>query len=227
MSIMSIERLQKDLAVKGLYTGHIDGIWGDRSETAYRNLLKAAESDLIRPDQKTGSYLPLAWGNKVTGAFKGKVIDICHGLNIADPNWLMACIAFESGETFSASITNGAGSGATGLIQFMPATARGLGTTTEILASMSAYDQLDYVEQYFRPYAGRLNNLGDIYMAILWPAGIGKPDSWILWDSETRPTTYRQNAGLDLDSDGRIIRAEAVAKIREKLNKGLKSPYYG
>lgn len=227
MAIMSIERLQRDLAVKGLYLGRVDGIWGNKSELAYRQLLKSAEADLTQPEVKSDSYLPLAWGNKVTGAFKGKVIDICQELKIPDPNWLMACMAFESGETFSPSITNGAGSGATGLIQFMPSTARALGTDVDTLARMSAYDQLDYVEEYFRPYTGRLNNLGDVYMAILWPAGIGELDSWTLWDSETRPTTYRQNSGLDIDDDGKIVRAEAVAKIREKLNKGLKSPYFG
>jgi len=227
MSVMSIERLQRDLATKGLYTGRIDGIWGNKSEIAYRQLLNAAESDLLRPDGESDSTVPLAWGNKVSPSFKAKVLDICQELRIAGPNWLMACMAFESGETFSPMITNGAGSGATGLIQFMPATARALGTDVGTLSRMSAVDQLDYVEEYFRPYKGRLSNLGDVYMAILWPAGIGKLDSWILWDKESKPTTYRQNAGLDVDDDGKIIRAEAVAKIREKLNKGLKSPYFG
>lgn len=227
MSVMNIERLQRDLAVKGLYLGRIDGIWGNRSELAYRQLLKSADSELLRPDAPSDSYLPLAWGNKVTGAFKGKVIDICRELRIADPNWLMACMAFESGETFSPAVTNGAGSGATGLIQFMPATAQALGTDVKTLASMSAYDQLDYVEEYFRPYKGRLKNIGDVYMAILWPAGIGKVDSWPLWGKDKKPTTYRQNAGLDINDDGVITRAEAVAKIREKLNKGLQSPYFG
>lgn len=41
----------------------------------------------------------------------------------------MAAMAFESGETFSPSIKNAAGSGAVGLIQFMPSTAKALGTS--------------------------------------------------------------------------------------------------
>ena len=41
--------------------------------------------------------------------------------------------------------------GATGLIQFLPSTARGLGTTTDALAGMSSVEQLNYVEKYFDP----------------------------------------------------------------------------
>ena len=48
----------------------------------------------------------------------------------------------------------------------LPATAKSLGTTTERLAQMSAEDQLNYVYKYFKPFDGRLNNLGDVYMAM-------------------------------------------------------------
>ena len=77
---------------------------------------------------------------------------------------------------------------------------------------MKAEDQLNYVFKYFRPYKGKLRNLGDIYMAILWPAGVGQPDSFVLWEKGKRPTTYRQNAGLDVNKDGSITRGEAVLK---------------
>ena len=40
------------------------------------------------------------------------------------------------------------GKRAMGLIQFIPSTAKGLGTSTEALAKMSALQQLDYVEKY-------------------------------------------------------------------------------
>lgn len=145
----------------------------------------------------------LAWGKKVSPEFRKRVFEICDELGM-DPDFLMACMAFESAETFSPSIKNAAGSGATGLIQFMPSTAKGLATTTVSLAMMSAVQQLEYVRKYFLPYRGRLHSLGDVYMAILWPAGIGKADSWALWDKASRPTTYRQNAGLDLNKDGKI-----------------------
>jgi hypothetical protein len=136
-------------------------------------------------------------------------------------DWLMACMAWETGETFSPSVRNGAGSGAIGLIQFMPATARALGTTSEQLALQTAENQLLYVERYFLPYKGRLNTLSDVYMAILWPAAIGKPEKALLWDAATRPTTYRQNAGLDINKDWRITKEEAASKVVKKLRKGL------
>jgi hypothetical protein len=141
-----------------------------------------------------------------------------------NPDWLMACMAWESGESFSPSKKNMAGSGATGLIQFMPTTARALGTTTAALAKMTAEDQLNYVYKYFRPFAGRLNNLGDVYMAILWPKGVGKPDSYVVFDGGI---AYRQNAGLDSNKDGDVTRGECLGKIQDKLAKGLRAQYVG
>lgn len=162
----------------------------------------------------------LAWGAKVSPEFRKRVREVAAKIG-APADDLMAAMAWETGRTFSPSQRNMAGSGATGLIQFMPATARGLGTTTDALARMTAVQQLDYVERYFLPYRGKLRNLGDLYMAILWPAGVGKPDSYVLWDAKTRPTTYRQNAGIDINRDGVITRAEALAKVSGLLAEGL------
>jgi hypothetical protein len=64
----------------------------------------------------------LAWGKKVSKRFRSRVKEVAANLQ-TDPNFLMACMAFESAGTFSSSIKNGAGSGAVGLIQFMPSTA--------------------------------------------------------------------------------------------------------
>ena len=166
----------------------------------------------------------LAWGQKVSAAFRDRLFEICQILGV-EPDYLMACIAFESAETFRPDIRNAAGSGATGLIQFMSSTARGLGTTTDALAAMTAEQQLEWVLAYFLPYRGRLQTLGDVYMAILWPAGIGKPDDWTLWDQASRPTTYRQNAGLDMNKDGRITKAEAAAKVLAKLERGRRPEF--
>ena len=107
------------------------------------------------------------------------------------------------------------------IIQFMPSTAVSLGTTTAKLARMSAEDQLNYVFKYFEPWKGRLRNLGDVYMAILWPLGVGKPDSFVLWEKGKRPTTYRQNAGLDANKDGKITRAECLGKITAMRAEGF------
>ncbi|HWK70053.1 MAG TPA: transglycosylase SLT domain-containing protein [Burkholderiaceae bacterium] len=166
----------------------------------------------------------LAWGNKVSAEFREVVFTICAALGI-EPDYLMACIAWESAETFRPDIKNMAGSGATGLIQFMPKTAVGLGTTVEALARMTAVEQLDYVRMYFKPYQGRLKTLSDVYMAILWPAAIGMPENYILWKKGTHPTTYRQNAGLDLDRDHDIEKQEAAAKVQAKLKRGRRPEY--
>jgi peptidoglycan hydrolase-like protein with peptidoglycan-binding domain len=163
----------------------------------------------------------LAWGKKVSRQFAEKVIDMSASLGI-DPSWLMACMAFESGETFSASVRNNV-SGATGLIQFMPTTARNMGTLIDVLASMTPEKQLDYVAQYFRPYAGRLHSLSDVYMVILWPKAVGHPDSYVLFEGQT--AQYLQNRGLDLNHDGKVTKAEAAAKVQAKLIKGMQPDF--
>ncbi len=109
----------------------------------------------------------------------------------------------------------------------MPSTARGLGTTTAALAKLSPEDQIRYVFEYFKPFKGRLNNLGDVYMAILWPKGVGKPDHYVLFDRSKAPTTFRQNAGLDVNRDGLVTRAECLVKINERLAKGLRPENLG
>lgn len=167
---------------------------------------------ILHPNGLPGATAPLAWGAKVSSEFRDKVRAISMRLGCA-PSDLMTCTAWESGRSFSPSKKNMAGSGATGLIQFMPATAKALGTSTAALAAMTAVQQLDWVEKYFQPYKGKLNTLADLYMAILWPAGVGKPLEYVLWDAATRPTTFRQNAGLDTNRDNRVTKAECAAKL--------------
>lgn len=162
----------------------------------------------------------LAWGAKVSPVFRDRVIWIGEDLKF-DPNNLMAAMAWETGEKFSSRVTNMAGSGATGLIQFMPSTARSLGTTTAKLAAMTAEDQLNFVHKYFKPFRGRLHTLADLYMAILWPNGVGKPESYVLFDRAKQPTAYRQNSGIDMNKDGQVTKAEATAKVHAKLVRGM------
>ena len=163
----------------------------------------------------------LAWGLKVSPTFRDRVFWIESQLGI-DADYQIAAMAFESGETFHANVRNAAGSGAVGLIQFMPSTARSLGTTTEKLAAMTPEDQLNYVYKYFKPYKGRLRTLSDVYMAILWPRGVGKPESYPLFVRGKSPlANYDQNAGLDTNKDGVITKAEAAAKVQAKLLKGM------
>jgi len=127
---------------------------------------------------------------------------------------LLAVMKFETGGTFDPGVKNKAGSGATGLIQFMPSTAKSLGTSTDALAKMSAEDQLDYVEKYFQPYKGRMKDLKDAYMAVLYPKAVGKPEWYPLFRQDQQPTAYSQNAGLDRDKKGMVTVGDAVAAVQ-------------
>jgi hypothetical protein len=172
---------------------------------------------------KTIEPAPICWGAKVSPAFRDSVRRIGARLAI-NPDYLMACMAFESARTFDPAIRNAAGSGAIGLIQFMPSTAAALGTTTEALGAMSACQQMVFVEAYFRPWKNRLRTLADVYMAILWPGAIGKPEGWVLFDEadKAHPKRYLQNRGLDFNRDGKITKAEAASGPELQLDAGLR-----
>jgi hypothetical protein len=166
----------------------------------------------------------LAWGAKVSPFFRATVRSIAFSLGLPSDegaNFLMACMAFESAETFRADIRNAAGSGAVGLIQFMPSTALTLGTTADALAAMRPDDQLHYVWKYFFPHRYVLASLSDVYMAILWPAAIGKSQDYVLWTRDRQPTPYRQNVLLDYDRNNAITKGEAARLVAAKLEKGL------
>jgi hypothetical protein len=163
---------------------------------------------------------PLVFGTLVSKEFKERVCEICSELEI-EPDYLMAAMAFESGESFSASKKNAAGSGAVGLIQFMPDTAASLGTTSEKLSKMTNVEQLDYVLKYFQPLKGKLKTLEDVYMAILYPTAVGKSNDHVLFESGTKK--YSQNSGLDANKDGKITKGEAAACVKQKLISGESS----
>lgn len=172
-----------------------------------------------RPPSPGGQDARIAWGAHVSAAFRQKVIAIAARLEM-DPNHLMAIMAFETGRSFDPSETNRAGSGATGLIQFMPATARALGTSTAALSRMSAIDQLDFVEAYLAPYAGQMKDLASAYMAVLYPRAIDKASGHVLFRKGSK--AYKLNRGLDADGNGQVTKAEASAKVAALLAEGLR-----
>ncbi len=163
---------------------------------------------------------PLCWGARVSQPFRDRLYRLCAELDWSEKHasWLMACMAFETGRTFSPSIKN-PGSSATGLIQFMDATARGLGTSTAALAKLTAVGQLNWVERYFMTNAHRITSLEDMYMAILWPKAIGKSLDYVLWAKGT--PAFAANRGLDLDKNGAVTKREASAKVRMLYAEGM------
>jgi uncharacterized protein (DUF2345 family) len=158
--------------------------------------------------------MPADWTKDL--AFYKKVKEVATALNCSHID-LLCCMAFETGRTFNPALRNSIG--ATGLIQFIRPTAIGLGTTTDYLATLTRVQQMDWVLKYFK--AGPIRKLSkvtleDLYMAIIWPAAVGKPDSYILFSEPSK--SYEQNKGLDKNKDGNITKEEAASKVRDQLN---------
>lgn len=203
-----------------------DALVASVEEVTSGEIVVTATTDTAVAAPEHVTHGPLIWGAKVSQTFRDRVWWISDKFTEAqgqffDPDKLMACMAFESGESFSPSKKNAAGSGATGLIQFMPNTAKGLGTTTAALAKMTAEDQLNFVYKYFKDVMkarGPIVSLEDMYMAILLPSAVGKPDSHVLFSSGV---AYRQNSGLDLNKDGKVTKFEAAKLVRDKFERGL------
>ena len=180
----------------------------------------AIYEDFINTQSSYQHYdMQIAWGGhpKVSKEFKQKVIDISQKLKIK-PDYLIACIAFESAETFSPSVRN-PNSSAVGLIQFLESTAKDLGTSTKELAQMTALEQLDYVEKYFKSYSGKLTSVEDVYMVIFYPQAVGKSKEYVI--STKGNNVYNQNVKLDTNKDGILTKGEARLAIRGSLKKGL------
>lgn len=117
-----------------------------------------------------------------------------------DPNHLIAIMKQESRLNPQAVNKD---TQATGLIQFMPNVAQELGTSTRALYRMSASQQMQWVEKYFRMRRIRPGmGLGDLYLAVFYPAAVGKSDNHVV--SRAGKAIYRQNSGLDRNKDGII-----------------------
>jgi peptidoglycan hydrolase-like protein with peptidoglycan-binding domain len=111
--------------------------------------------------------------------FNTKLNNIGKKLGV-DPNNLMRIMKFETAGTMSPGKTNNK-SQAVGLIQFMPDTARGLGTSSEELAQMSAVEQLDYVYRFYKKNGVKSGmDIGDLYMLTFMPLYVNKTDDTVL-----------------------------------------------
>ena len=142
--------------------------------------------------------------------FIKKVNDISQFIGIR-PEWLMFCMWFESRLNHK---SQNKASGATGLIQFMPATARQLGTTTDKLLLMSNVQQLEYVKKYFSPYVNKLRSFVDVYLTIFFPLAVGKPDDFIIQTKQLSSALIaKQNPIFDLNKDGELTKAEIKKRL--------------
>jgi|DEB0MinimDraft_6_1074348.scaffolds.fasta_scaffold00033_6 hypothetical protein len=169
-----------------------------------------------------------------TDGFSDKVRDVATDLDV-QPEWLMAVMYNES--KFDKNVENLKGSGATGLIQWMPKTAKELGTTTKRLKEMTHEEQLDYVYKYFDLVKRRyrpLENLTDTYLAVLYPKALNAQsyfaaqrlkhpgvkrwgrdfNTYVLYASPSK--AYKQNIGLDEDRDGKVTIFDIEAHVQRK-----------
>lgn len=150
------------------------------------------------------------------GEFTEKVNSISSELGI-EANWLMFVMWFES--KLNPQAVNPI-SGAQGLIQFMPSTARALGTTTDVLKRMNNVQQLDYVLAYLRPYRGKMKRWIDVYLAVFYPKAMGNPNFVI-----TSDIVAKQNKIFDLNRDSDITVKEIETALRNSMPEKYKKYY--
>jgi len=146
--------------------------------------------------------------------FNNKLQRVADSLGV-DKAHLIAIMQAESGMDPAAVNRQ---SNATGLIQFMPKTAKSLGTTVEELRTMNAVDQLDYVYRYFKMVGVKPGmNAGDLYMAVFMPKHVGAPDNTVLGQQGSSDPfsakVYAQNSGLDKDRDGAITVSDVKSRV--------------
>lgn len=113
---------------------------------------------------------------------------------------------------------------ATGLIQFMPSTASGLGTTVEELFAMTATEQLTYVEKYYKNAKVQPGaTVGDLYILTFMPAAANKPDNFVLGNANggrvlnlDAGKVYAQNKIFDQNQDGVFTKADVINTINQR-----------
>lgn len=141
-----------------------------------------------------------------------------------DPNDLATVISFETGGTFDPAKKNMAGGKARGLIQFLPDTAKWLGTSTEALVKMSFEDQMVYVEKYLKAMGvGKegQTSLGAIYDAI---QGIPKEGYSLKSKNPKHRAAVYANPLWDVDGNGDVLPGEAVTNPKFQAHRAAYFP---
>lgn len=174
---------------------------------------------------------------KTSSTFRAGLVQIMHELRIATPDAgldphivdadfepqdaLAAVIAYETAGTYSPTIENPK-SGAVGLIQWMPATAKEDGTTTYDLKQMTAEQQLEIVRQHYSRYNGLTLRFVDFYLAVFAPAHVGANVDRALYQKPS--PSYYPNKGFDKNNDGIISAREAGEEVAKLLRDALQRP---
>lgn len=159
-----------------------------------------------------------AWARDT--AFLEGVNNVSRRFSI-DANDLLGLMQSESGINPQARNP----SGATGLIQFMPATARGIGTSTSALYNMNRAQQMPWVERFFNSVRlPRGAGPGHLYTSVFLPAYANRASNFVVArrgaandaGANKSGSWYSQNSGLDLNRDGQITIAELGQRVSRK-----------
>lgn len=186
------------------------------SDWTQKSSLSATDSNITISYDAT--ELKKTWSKKKSGlsnAFYNKVIDIAKKVKCS-PNDLMALMYSEC--SLNPAKVNSS-SQATGLIQFMPKTAKSLGTSVEALRKMPAEQQLQYVEKYLvaqKKTAGFSNDTtldaGTLY-ALTYLPKYAKQEVLATKANDSKGH-YSQNKGLDANKDGKITKTELGNRLK-------------
>ena len=170
----------------------------------------------------------------ISKSFSSKLDKISDDLEM-NPRDLLLVMFLESGVNPAAVNPNGR---ATGLIQFMPSTLKGMGLSNQEVATFgqkSAEEQLDYVKAYVqnhRPLIGGkpFTSATQYYVANFYPLALQK---WrgddpirnanvVVVDSNSRDprerAAYKANKILDTDKDG-IIKVSDITRILMQMER--------
>lgn len=128
------------------------------------------------------------------------------------PEDYVAVMYNETAGTMSPSKQN-PDSKATWLFQFMPDTARAMGTTIDKLKRMSNVEQLEYVDKYIvmTGASWKINSLPDLYMVVFFPAALAHKDdpSYVFETNKLSAwKVARANPMFNSNKDGRITMRE-------------------
>lgn len=134
----------------------------------------------------------------------------------AHPFDLANLVNFES--AFNPSARGPSDVGATGLIQWIPSSARVIGTTTDALRRMTAEQQLPYVRKYLDRIRGqrRLDTPQKLYMAVFYPDAMDWPVDKEFPENVVRANTYQ--------SGDEVVSIRTPADYMRRVEKRAKLP---
>lgn len=210
-----IQKTLKETSNKELI---VDGYWGTNSQNAFDGNIEK-----YRSNNNLKSYY-YAWSG-FSGIPEEGLVKIRdwlvnkHGKPEIHVGYLLTCMALETKRTFDPAITNSIG--ATGLIQFMPSTAKELGTTTDALRQMSFVEQLDYVFKFFEIYGWikKCDRLEDYYLTIFYPSYVGKPLTEVI--ARKGSSVYEKNPLFDKTKRGYFTVGDVGAAIHPLFWEGM------